>query len=59
MTANGTPQNPDNGRRLTARRARAARGRVATYIHEVSERHGPPAGGDGAPGKPIEEPQGN
>jgi hypothetical protein len=56
MTANGTAQNSDNGRRLTARRARAARGRVATYIHEVSERHGPPARG-GTPGKPIEEPQ--
>jgi hypothetical protein len=27
------------GRRLSARRVRAARGQVASYIHEMSDRH--------------------
>jgi hypothetical protein len=29
----------DTGRGLSARRARAARGQVASYIHEMSDRH--------------------
>jgi hypothetical protein len=56
MTATRTPRNPDTGRRLTARRARAARGRLATYIHEVSDRHRTADRRERVPAKPIEEP---
>jgi hypothetical protein len=58
MNATRTPQDPETGRRLTARRARAARGRLATYIHEVSDRHRTTDRRRGS-GEPIEEPHGS
>jgi hypothetical protein len=59
MNASRTPQHPDTGRRLTARRARAARGRVASYIHEVSDRHRGTDGRRRVPGVAIDEPHGD
>jgi hypothetical protein len=59
MNATRTPQHPDTGRRLTARRARAARGRLATYIHEVSDRHRATERRARVPGEPIDEPHGS
>jgi hypothetical protein len=59
MNAPRTPHDPDTGRRLTARRARAARGRLATYIHEVSDRHRITERRGRVSGNPIEEHQGS
>jgi hypothetical protein len=50
----GTPRNPDKTRRLQRKR-RVKRGVVASYIHELSERHREgPAGREPAPQEAVE-----
>jgi hypothetical protein len=44
MSKTRTTHDGATGRRLSARRARVARGQLASYIHEVSDRHRDPQG---------------